>query len=220
MQIARVGIEQPKLLLRGPHHPRVTVPHKGHIVVHVEESASCVVIQILHPRANNFERTFIRNAEVSSQQRPALFQSFVEIRFFCWKALRRNPQQEIRIWGKARPHRTLRRVGHAGKIRAKIQQIENDLEMKMRRPTAVFRGCSHAGKFLTVPDVLTGFESVERLRGQMSVEREKFRAVVRFMPQNHHRAVIQRSGIVRQNVNHSVKRRPQRRARRKEKIHA
>ena len=53
----------------------------------------------------------------------------------------------------------------------------------------------------------------ERILGEMPVEREEFLAVVRFMPQDDQRSVVQRSGIIRDDVDHAIQRRAERSAR-------
>src|SRR5260370_37596403 len=54
----------------------------------------------------------------------------------------------------------------------------------------------------------------------MPVEREEFLAIAGFMPQNHDRSVIQRSGIIRDDVDHAIHRRAERRAWLNKKVHA
>src|SRR5258708_8543121 len=52
-------------------------------------------------------------------------------------------------------------------------------------------------------DALSNLEVAKRLFGKMPVEREEFLANVGFMPQNHHRSVVQGSGIIRHDVHRS-----------------
>ena len=87
VQIASVGIEQRKLLLRGFDDARMTVPDKRHVVVHVEIGAACVVIEMLHPTAHNFEWMPVRDAQVFAKQGLARRKCLDEPRLFCWKAI-------------------------------------------------------------------------------------------------------------------------------------
>src|SRR5215472_18700838 len=91
--------------------------------------------------------------------------------------------------------------------------------MRVWRPAPVFLGRPHARKSLSSRNSLANFQFIERLRGQMSVEREKLLAVAGFVPQDHQRPVILRRSVIRKNVNYSVERRAQRRARLNKKIH-
>src|SRR5260370_26232865 len=54
----------------------------------------------------------------------------------------------------------------------------------------------------------------------MPVEREEFLAIAGFMPQDHERSVIQRSGIIRDDVDDAIQRRAERRAWLNKKVHA
>src|SRR5258708_40222494 len=69
-------------------------------------------------------------------------------------------------------------------------------------------------------DALSNLEVAKRLFGKMPVEREEFLANVGFMPQNHHRSVVQGSGIIRHDVHHSIQRRANRSAWLSKKVHA
>ena len=79
MQIARIGIEQRELFLRGARHARVAVPHQRHIVVYIEIRAPRIVVEILHPATHDFQRPLVGNAEIVPQQRAPLLQRFLKI---------------------------------------------------------------------------------------------------------------------------------------------
>ena len=68
VQVARVRIEQRDLLLHRANDPGVAVPHKRHVVVHIQECAASVVVEVLHPSAHDFQWTLVGNAEISSEQ--------------------------------------------------------------------------------------------------------------------------------------------------------
>ena len=75
---------------------------------------------------------------------------FARRNFFRW-----NAQQEIGIWRNTRPDRTLAGSCHAGKLRAAIQQIQNNLKVKVRRPAAVFVQRPNSCKDLALRNRLT-----------------------------------------------------------------
>jgi hypothetical protein len=54
VEVARVGVEEGDLLLYGTHDARVAVSDERHVVVDVEKGAARVVVEVLHPTANNF----------------------------------------------------------------------------------------------------------------------------------------------------------------------
>ena len=97
VQVARVGVEQRKLLLHGFDDARVTVPHQRHVVEDVEVRPPRIVIEILHPPAHDFQRTLVGDADVFSQQRAPLRKGLAKIRFFRRKAICRNSEQQIRV---------------------------------------------------------------------------------------------------------------------------
>ncbi len=111
--------------------------HERHVVVNVKIRSPRVVIQMLHPPANDFQRALIRDAEVFPQQGAACGKRLRELRLFRWKTVGWNSKQEIRIRRETRPYGTLRSISNTRKIGAKLKQIENDLKMNVRRPAAV-----------------------------------------------------------------------------------
>ena len=60
-----------------------------------------------------------------------------------------------------------------------VQQIDDDLEMKVWRPAAVFVDVADAGEELTTRDALAHLKSVKGFSREVAVEREKFQAVAR-----------------------------------------
>src|SRR6266849_3427476 len=138
VKIARVRVQQRKLRLRRLDHARVAVPYERHVVVNVEIRTPRIVIQILHPSANNFQRALIRDAEVFSQQGAARGKCLRELLLFRWKTIGRNSDQQICIRREARPYGTLRSISNARKIGPQIQHIQNDLKMNVWRPPPIF----------------------------------------------------------------------------------
>ena len=65
VQIARVGVEQRRAALARHALPWMAMADQRHIVVDVEVRAPGVVVQILHPSANDLQRLAIRNAEIA-----------------------------------------------------------------------------------------------------------------------------------------------------------
>src|SRR5262249_12291567 len=116
-----VAVEQRELFLHSADNAGMTVPDQRHVVVDVEVGAPGVVVEVLHPAANDFQRALVRNAEVFSEQRAPLFECFVWICFLRWEAIRWNSKEEIGIGREAGPDSGLRSVGHAGKISAKVE---------------------------------------------------------------------------------------------------
>ena len=195
----------------------MAVPHQRHIVVCVEIRAPGIVVEILHPPAHDFQRALVGKAQVLSQQHAPLLES---LPFLGRKAIPGNAQQEIRIRRKACPHRSLGSVSDSGKVRAKIQQIENDLEMNMRRPAAILLTGPDAANLLAARNSLANLKAAKRLSCEMSVQREELFSVACVVPQNHQRTVILRGSIVCEKVHLALERCPHRRARLNKEVHS
>src|SRR5258708_18334493 len=130
------------------------------------------------------------------------------------------PKKKVGSGREARQKRTLRSASHAGKTGAPRKQIENHLKMEVRRPAAVFLCRADTGELLPACDVLANLEAVKHFFGKMPVEREEFVATVGFMPSGDHWAVVQRSGIIRHDVDHTIQRRADRSSWLDKKVHA
>src|SRR5260370_2155541 len=92
--------------------------------------------------------------------------------------------------------------------------------MNVWRPPPIFLCRPDACEWSGPTNTLAHFQANERVFGEMPVEREEFLAIAGFMPQNHDRSVIQRSGIIRDDVDDAVQRRAERRAWLNKKVHA
>jgi hypothetical protein len=161
VQIAGVGVEQGQLRLCCPHHARVAVAHMRHVVVHIEKRAAAVIIQVLLPAAHDLERPAVRDAQVAADARLACGQRRFERRRRRRKALGRD----------AKPYVARAGGRHAGVVAPEVQQVEDDLNVQMRRPVAVH------GRRADPPDLLAlrhgpAFtQHVEALGAQVAVQR-------------------------------------------------
>src|SRR5260370_35471329 len=84
--------------------------------------------------------------------------------------------------------------------------------MNVWRPPPIFLCRTDACEWLGPTNTLAHFQANERGFGEMPVEREEFLAIAGFMPQDHERSVIQRSGIIRDDVDGAIQRPAERRA--------
>ena len=71
MQITRVGVEERRLLLDGLDDTGVAVTDMRYIVVQIDVRATGVVVQVLHPAANDLERLFVRDAQIVTEDAAA-----------------------------------------------------------------------------------------------------------------------------------------------------
>src|ERR1700730_3592391 len=97
MKIARIGVEEGKLVLRGFDDPRMAVPDERYVIVCVKIRSAGLIVEILHPAAHNFQRVLIRDGQISSKERAAPREGLRGIRFFSRKSIGRNSQQEIGV---------------------------------------------------------------------------------------------------------------------------
>ncbi len=167
------------------HYARVAVAHEGHVVVNVEEGAACVVVKILHPSAHDFQRLMVRNGEIFPEQVAASSESVRGIWLLAREALGRNAEQQIGVRGERSPDVALGCVSNSGKIGTVVKQVHDDLEMKVRRPAAVFVRVPDAGELLSARDELPHLERFEYFSREVPVEREKLCAVLGCVTKNH-----------------------------------
>src|SRR5580692_7062037 len=92
--------------------------------------------------------------------------------------------------------------------------------MEMRRPTAILLHRPNARNPFTPRNGLAHTQLRQRLLGEVPVEREKFLALSRTVPENHHRAIIFLGRVVRQGVDNAFQGSVNGAARRNEKIDA
>src|SRR5580658_2889472 len=85
------------------------------VIVNVEKGAASVVVKVLHPAADNFQRLLIGNAEIFSEEFTAGRKSFCGVRLLPGETPGGNAEQQIGIGRERSPHGALRRRSHTGK---------------------------------------------------------------------------------------------------------
>ncbi len=78
-------------------------------------------------------------------------------RLRCGKTISGNPDEKIRIGREAGPDCALGSEGDAREIGVEVEQVEDELEMEMRRPTAIFMDGAEGGEFFSASDGLAHF---------------------------------------------------------------
>ncbi len=162
MEIARVGVEESELLLHRSDDARVRVADKRNVVVDVEEGAAGVVVKILAPASNDLERMAVGNAEIPAEELLSGGERGVERRLERRETIFGNAQNEIGIGREAGEEIALGGKGNARKIGGEVEKIENDLEVKMGRPAAVFGSSADAGEKLAAGDAVANAQWGER----------------------------------------------------------
>ena len=138
MEIASVGVEERELLLGGRDDARMRMANKGDVVVHIEIGAAGFVVEILTPASNDFRRMVVGNAEIGTEKFLADREGGFRRNFRGRKTLGGNAENEIGIRGNTGENIALRGESHTGKIGGLIEKIQNDLEMEMGSPAAIF----------------------------------------------------------------------------------
>jgi hypothetical protein len=202
VEIARVGVEDGELILHGANDARMRMADEWDIIVDVEEGTTGVVEEILLPAANDFERVRVRDAEIFAEQGAASGEGFFER---GWRKLSgRNTQDQIRVGRESEPDRTLGGKRDTGKICRVIEKIENDLEVEMSRPAAVFVGVADVCKDFASGDALASFERRERRRGKVTVKGEELDAGRGRVMKDDDGTVIEGCGIVGERVDRGI----------------
>jgi len=138
VEIASVGVEERELLLGSSDDARMRMANKGDVVVHIEIGAAGFVVEILTPASNDFRRMVVGNAEIGTEKVFAAREGGFRRNFRGRKALGGNAENEIGIRGNTGENIALRGESHTGKIGGLIEKIQNDLEMEMGSPAAIF----------------------------------------------------------------------------------
>ena len=107
-----------------------------------------------------------------------------------------------------------------GKSASRAEQVQDQLEVQVRRPVAVGRRGPHARDRLARLHGLADREAAERVLRQVAVEGVEGRAVARLVPEDDEGSVVLRQGVVRQDVNDPGERGAHRRPRLDEEVDA
>jgi hypothetical protein len=206
VEIASIGVEDGDLVLHRVNHTRMRVTHEGNVIVDVQESAAGVIEQILTPATNDFERVSVGDSEIFSEEGAARGESFVERGRGLRKIGSGNAEDEIGIGRKTQPDGTLGGKGNTGKIGGAIEKVENDLEMEMRRPAAIFSGVANVREDFAAGDALAGLERGESSSGKVAVEREEFDGGSRRVMKDDDGTVVEWRVIVRERMNCGIER--------------
>src|SRR5437879_8894940 len=170
----------------------MTVPYERQVIVNIQIRSPRIVIQILHPPANDFQRALVRDAEILPQQAATRGKRFAESWLLRRETIRRNAKQKIWVRREACPNGALRSVGNARKIGAEFEQIEDDLEMNVWHPPAVCIRSAYLRNPLSAANTLPRFQRSKRFFRQVAIQCEEFLSVASLVPQNHERSVVLR----------------------------
>src|SRR5690606_24632970 len=74
---------------------------------------------------------------------------------------RRDAEQEVRVGAEAEPDGPFAHRAHAGEVAAPVEQVEDDLEVEVRRPAAVLARIPERADLLVPLDRLARLDPVE-----------------------------------------------------------
>lgn len=93
------------------------------------------------------------------------------------KAIGGNANHKIWVGGEAGPDFALRGKGDAGEIGVEVEQVEDELEVEVRRPAAIFLHGAEGGEFFSAGDGLADLQLLQSCDREVAVEgEESFRA--------------------------------------------
>src|SRR6516164_2985352 len=111
-----------------------------HVVDGVEVAAAVGVVEILQVAADDLERLAIGDAEIAADPLAPRRQNILSrCGAAACVAVEGKTDDEIGIGAEAKPEGTLAGTRHSGKFSALAEQVNDDLEMQVRRPAAVDR---------------------------------------------------------------------------------
>ena len=206
MEIARVGIELGHLGLAGGDDAGMAMADMGHIVDHVEIGLAALVDQELAPAADDLQRLGIGDREGAAEMGAALLEQALLAARDAQIHRRRNAEEDIGIGAERFPEIDGARRRHALDIRAAVQQVEDELKMKMGDPIAVMGRGADPTDMLAGDDLLSGLQQIQGLQAEMAIEGVEDIALVRPMLEDHDRAVVALPGIVMHGMDHRIER--------------
>src|SRR5262245_20706940 len=145
---------------------------------------------MLAPAAHDFQRLPVGDAQVTAEQLATARHCFLGSALYGPDLFFRNSQQQVRIRAQTCPDRAFGSPRNSGKLRPAVEQIQNDLEMEMRRPAAILAQGADTGEYLATCNCLPRFQFPQCPRCQMAVQRKEVVAIVCFVPKDYQRTVI------------------------------
>ena len=210
--VPRVGIEQSHLHAARLDDTRMRVADVRHVVVGVDEAAPLVVEQVLLPSTNDTHGPLVARANARSHEHRPLGRQCRGRHLGQRKAPFGNPDEQIGIWTYQCPPLPQDWRSDAWEIGAQPHQVRDDLDVQVRRPSAVYLGSPQRRHTSAPRDRLADRQSNERVPAQMPIEREELDPRLRRVPQDDDRPIVQRATIVRESVDDAIERRVDRRA--------
>src|SRR5262249_53412038 len=148
-----VGIQKARLLPYGPYDLGMAVTHQRDVVIGIEIRPAGFVIEVLTPPTYDFQGILVGKAKVGSEERAPQGERFRKW-YLLGEELGRNSQQQVGIGTEGLPDLPLRGSSHTRKILVLFQQIGDDLEMQMWRPSAILVRSADPGEKLALCDAL------------------------------------------------------------------
>ena len=221
VEVARVGVEQRDLLLRGPHDAGVGVSHQRHVVVAVEVGATGIVVQVLAPSPDDLERTAIGEAQVGAEAGAARRAEWLGAALCGREALIGDAEKEVGIGRERLPQRPAPRRGpRRGSRRPRPSRSRMIWKWTCGGQSPFAGGAPTRAKASPRARRWPTESEAQRVFAQVPVEREEGRLVSGLVAQDHERPVVLAGGVVRQDVHHTVEGRPHDGARWREQVHS
>src|SRR5262245_8002791 len=132
----------------------------------------------------------VRYAQVAANPRAPLAQRGSLGRLGRREALGRNTQDRVWVGRQALPDLALAGQPHTREVAPQVEQVEDDLEVQVRRPVAVVRRRTNRADPLPARHRLPDPEAVERVKAQMAVQRVEWLAVTCRMLEHYERAIV------------------------------
>jgi hypothetical protein len=167
--VTRVRVEQRHLPGAGFHDGRMTVPDMRHIVVRIEQAPAGTVVQVLHPAAHGMKRITVGQAQVGPDvggthrfRRPSASRESVAGGRRVTDRSRDQTQNEIGVGTQCLPDLAFAGGTYPRKVGSHAEQIDNHLEVEVRRPPAIHGSVADRADAFASPDCATLKQSDQR----------------------------------------------------------
>ena len=206
VEIAGVRVQEGHLVLNRADDAGMAVADEGDVVVGVEIGPPGLVVEILHPAADDLQGFAVGDAEIAAEEPPARGQGLRFFRFPGGKAVGGDAQDQVGVRGEAGPERAPGGGGDAGEVPVETEKVQDDLDVDVRPPIAVRGRGADGREGLAGPEGRSGHEAGDRIPVEMSVEREEFLSGGDGVAEDDQRPVVLGRGVVGDGVDGSVER--------------
>jgi hypothetical protein len=192
VQIPRVRVQNPHLPGRRLYHFRVPVPDVAHVVYAIEESTPVLIEKGRASTTYKVEWLLVGKTECRRNDSGPPLDNLRGRQVLPLQQIRINAQNQIRIGTQAEPYDAVAGVGDTREPVARVEEVSNNLEVKMRCPAPVLLRAADDPDAIACFDPISNPSTGEIGAAEMSIQRKEGRAAFGFVFQDDNNTVALR----------------------------